>query len=113
MVNPLQQQLADKLGEASGYPDYQLFLVNSGAEANENALKLASFATGRRRIIAFSKAFHGRTSLAVEATDNPNIQAPVNRNDVVTIVPWNDIEALKRELAGNDVEAVIIETIQG
>lgn len=113
VINPLQQQLADKLGAASGYPDYQLFLVNSGAEANENALKLASFVTGRRRIIAFSKAFHGRTSLAVEATDNPNIQAPVNRNDVVTIVPWNDTEALKRELAGNDVAAVIIEPIQG
>ncbi|MDE6266984.1 MAG: aminotransferase class III-fold pyridoxal phosphate-dependent enzyme [Muribaculaceae bacterium] len=113
VINPLQQQLADLLGEASGYPDYQLFLVNSGAEANENAMKLASFVTGRRRIIAFSKAFHGRTSLAVEATDNPRIQAPVNRNDVVTVLPWNDIEAVERELEKNDVAAVIIEPIQG
>lgn len=113
VINPLQHRLAELLGEASGYPDYQLFLVNSGAEANENALKLASFATGRRRIIAFSKAFHGRTSLAVEATDNPNIQAPVNCNGVVTFVPWNDVEALERELAADDVAAVIIEPIQG
>lgn len=113
VINPLQQQLADLMGEASGYPDYQLFLVNSGAEANENALKLASFVTGRRRVIAFSKAFHGRTSLAVEATDNPKIQAPVNRNDVVTILPWNDTEALARELEKEDVAAVIIEPIQG
>ena len=113
VINPLQQQLADLLGEASGYPDYQLFLVNSGAEANENALKLASFVTGRRRVIAFSKAFHGRTSLAVEATDNPKIQAPVNRNDVVTVLPWNDTEALARELEKEDVAAVIIEPIQG
>lgn len=113
VINPLQQRLADLLGEASGYDDYQLFLVNSGAEANENALKLASFVTGRKRIIAFSKAFHGRTSLAVEATDNPNIQAPVNRNDVVTIVPWNDTKTLEKELMTNDVAAVIIEPIQG
>lgn len=113
VINPLQQQLADLMGEASGYPDYQLFLVNSGAEANENALKLASFVTGRRRVIAFSKAFHGRTSLAVEATDNPKIQAPVNRNDVVTVLPWNDTEALARELEKEDVAAVIIEPIQG
>ena len=113
VINPLQQQLADLLGEASGYPDYQLFLVNSGAEANENALKLASFVTGRRRVIAFSKAFHGRTSLAVEATDNPEIQAPVNRNDVVTVLPWTDTEALARELEKEDVAAVIIEPIQG
>lgn len=113
VINPLQQRLADLLGEASGYDNYQLFLVNSGAEANENALKLASFVTGRKRIIAFSKAFHGRTSLAVEATDNPNIQAPVNRNDVVTIVPWNDTETLEKELMTNDVAAVIIEPIQG
>ena len=113
VINPLQQQLADLLGEASGYPDYQLFLVNSGAEANENALKLASFVTGRRRVIAFSKAFHGRTSLAVEATDNPEIQAPVNRNDVVTVLPWTDTEALAREREKEDVAAVIIEPIQG
>lgn len=113
VINPLQQRLADLLGEASGYDDYQLFLVNSGAEANENAMKLASFATGRNRIIAFTKAFHGRTSLAVEATDNPAIQAPVNRNGVVTFVPWNDTESLARELAAGDVAAVIIEPIQG
>ncbi|MDE7153123.1 MAG: aminotransferase class III-fold pyridoxal phosphate-dependent enzyme [Muribaculaceae bacterium] len=113
VINPLQQRLADLLGEASGYDDYQLFLVNSGAEANENAMKLASFATGRRRIIAFSKAFHGRTSLAVEATDNPAIQAQVNQNGVVTLVPWEDSEALARELEAGDVAAVIIEPIQG
>lgn len=111
--NSLQQRLADLLGHASGYDDYQLFLINSGAEANENALKLASFHTGRRRVIAFSKAFHGRTSLAVEATDNRKIVAPVNDNHVVTFVPLGDIEAVRRELAGGDVAAVIIEGIQG
>lgn len=111
--NSLQQRLADLLGRASGYDDYQLFLINSGAEANENALKLASFHTGRRRVIAFSKAFHGRTSLAVEATDNRKIVAPVNDNHVVTFVPLGDIEAVRRELAGGDVAAVIIEGIQG
>ncbi|MDD6779136.1 MAG: aminotransferase class III-fold pyridoxal phosphate-dependent enzyme [Bacteroidales bacterium] len=111
--NSLQQRLADLLGCASGYDDYQLFLINSGAEANENALKLASFHTGRRRVIAFSKAFHGRTSLAVEATDNRKIVAPVNDNHVVTFVPLGDIEAVRRELAGGDVAAVIIEGIQG
>lgn len=111
--NSLQQRLADLLGRASGYDDYQLFLINSGAEANENALKLASFHTGRRRVIAFSKAFHGRTSLAVEATDNRKIVAPVNDNHVVTFVPLGDIEAVHRELAGGDVAAVIIEGIQG
>ena len=111
--NSLQQRLADLLGRASGYDDYQIFLINSGAEANENALKLASFHTGRRRVIAFSKAFHGRTSLAVEATDNRKIVAPVNDNHVVTFVPLGDIEAVRRELAGGDVAAVIIEGIQG
>ena len=94
VVNSLQQRLADKLGKASGYDDYQLFLINSGAEANENALKLASFHTGRSRIVAFGKAFHGRTSLAVEATDNPKIVAPVNAAGHVTFVPLNDIDAM-------------------
>ena len=111
--NSLQQKLADKLGAQSGYDDYALFLVNSGAEANENAMKLASFHTGKARIVAFSKAFHGRTSLAVEATDNPKIVAPVNANNRVTFVPFGDIEAVKAELAKGDVAAVIIEGIQG
>lgn len=111
--NPLQQQLADKLGRISGYDDYQLFLVNSGAEANENAMKLASFHTGRSRIIAFSKAFHGRTSLAVEATDNPKIIAPVNANRRVTFVPFGDAEAAETEMEKGDVAAVIVEGIQG
>lgn len=113
VVNSLQQCLADKLGKASGYDDYQLFLINSGAEANENALKLASFHTGRSRIVAFGKAFHGRTSLAVEATDNPKIVAPVNASGHVTFVPLNDIDAVRTELAKGDVAAVIIEGIQG
>lgn len=111
--NSLQQKLADKLGAQSGYDDYALFLVNSGAEANENAMKLASFHTGKSRIVAFSKAFHGRTSLAVEATDNPKIVAPVNANNRVTFVPFGDIDAVKAELAKGDVAAVIIEGIQG
>ena len=111
--NSLQQRLAGKLGRISGYDDYRLFLVNSGAEANENALKLASFHTGRSRIIAFSKAFHGRTSLAVEATDNPKIVAPVNANHRVTFVPFGDIEAAKEEIAKGDVAAVMVEGIQG
>ena len=113
VINTLQQTLADKLGKISGYDDYQLFLVNSGAEANENALKLASFHNGKKRVIAFDKAFHGRTSLAVEATDNPKIVAPINDNGHVTFVPLNDIEAVKVELAKGDVSAVIIEGIQG
>ena len=113
VVNSLQQRLADKLGKASGYDDYQLFLINSGAEANENALKLASFHTGRSRIVAFGKAFHGRTSLAVEATDNPKIVAPVKAAGHVTFVPLNDIDAVRTELAKGDVAAVIIEGIQG
>ncbi|MDE6345809.1 MAG: aminotransferase class III-fold pyridoxal phosphate-dependent enzyme, partial [Muribaculaceae bacterium] len=111
--NSLQHRLAGKLGKISGYDDYQLFLINSGAEANENALKLASFATGRKRVIAFGKAFHGRTSAAVEATDNPKIVAPLNDNGHVTFLPLNDIEAVKAEIANGDVAAVIIEGIQG
>ncbi len=113
VINPLQQQLADKLGRASGYDDYQLFLVNSGAEANENALKLASFHTGRKRVIAYSKAFHGRTSAAVEATDNPKIVSPLNDNGHVTFLPLNDIDATVKELRKGDVAAVIVEGIQG
>jgi acetylornithine aminotransferase len=111
--NPLQVQLAEKLGRISGYDDYQLFLINSGAEANENALKLASFQTGRKKVVAFSHAFHGRTSGAVNVTDNPKIQAPINHGFPVTFVALNDIEAVRRELAGGDVAAVIIEGISG
>lgn len=113
VVNHLQEQLAERLGKACGYDNYQLFLVNSGAEANENALKLASFHTGRKRILAASKAFHGRTSLAVEATDNPKIVAPVNANGHVHFLPLNDLEAFQSELAKGDVAAVIVECIQG
>lgn len=111
--NSLQVKLAEKLGRLSGYDDYQLFLVNSGAEANENAMKLASFHTGKARVISFSKAFHGRTSLAVEATDNPKIVAPINANDRITFVPFGDIAAVEAELVKGDVAAVIIEGIQG
>lgn len=112
---PLQQQLADKLAAVSGKENFQLFLVNSGAEANENALKLASFFTGRKKIVAFSKAFHGRTSLAVAATDNKTIVAPVNETDNVAFLPFNDEAALKNYFKenGGDVAAVIIEPIQG
>lgn len=112
---PLQQELADKLGKLSGKEDYALFLCNSGAEANENALKLASFHTGRKKIIAFKKAFHGRTSLAVATTDNPSIIAPVNETDNIIFLPLNDEEALKTCFAqqGNEIAAVIIEGIQG
>ena len=113
VINKLQVQLAERLGKACGYDDYQLFLINSGAEANENALKLASFHNGRTRIISFAKAFHGRTSLAVEVTDNPKIIAPVNANRHVTYLPLNDTEAMKAELRKGDVCAVIIEGIQG
>ena len=113
VVNPLQRELAARLGAACGYDDYQLFLVNSGAEANENAMKLASFHTGKKRVVAFDNAFHGRTSLAVEATDNPKIKAPVNINGDVTFVPLNDIEAVAAEIDKGDVAAVIIEGIQG
>lgn len=112
---PLQVQLAEKLGEISGKPDYQLFLCNSGAEANENALKLASFYNGRKKIIAFKGAFHGRTSLAVSATDNPKIIAPVNETANVIFLPHNDEAALADAFAGygNEIAAVIIEGIQG
>lgn len=111
--NSLQQRLADLLGEVSGYDDYQLFLANSGAEANENAMKLASFTTGRPKILAFDKAFHGRTSAAVAATDNPKIQAPVNRTPNIEFAQLNDIEAVKRKLATGEFAAVIVEGIQG
>jgi acetylornithine/N-succinyldiaminopimelate aminotransferase len=112
---PLQQQLADKLGKISGKDSYQLFLCNSGAEANENALKLASFHTGRKKVIAFSKSFHGRTSLAVAATDNKNIVAPVNETPNVIFVPFNDEDALEEafEKNGKEISSVIIEGIQG
>lgn len=113
VINPLQQKLAEKLGKVSGYDDYQLFLVNSGAEANENALKLASFHTGKSRVIAYGKAFHGRTSAAVEVTDNPKIVSPINDNGHVTFLPLNDIDATINELKKGDVCAVIIEGIQG
>jgi len=112
---PIQKELAKKLSKLSGKEDYQLFLVNSGAEANENALKLASFHTGRKKIIAFKKAFHGRTSLAVAATDNPSIIAPVNETENVVFLPFNDEAALKEYFQTNatEVAAVIIEAIQG
>lgn len=113
VINRLQERLAEKLGKISGYDDYTLFLVNSGAEANENALKLASFHNGRTRVIAFNKAFHGRTSLAVEVTDNPKIIAPVNANGHTTYIALGDIESVREELAKGDVAAVIIEGIQG
>lgn len=113
VINKLQQEVADRMGALCGYDDYQLFLINSGAEANENALKLASFHNGRTRVVSFSKAFHGRTSLAVEVTDNPKILAPINDNGHVVYLPLNDMEAMKAELAKGDVCAVIIEGIQG
>lgn len=111
--NPLQKELAKRLGKACGYEDYQLFLINSGAEANENALKLASFYNGRTRVLSIEKAFHGRTSLAVEVTANPKIIAPINANGHVTYLPINDIEAWKKEIEKDDVCACIIECIQG
>lgn len=110
--NPIQEKLAEKLGQISGYPDYQLFLCNSGAEANENALKLASFVTGKKRVIAFKKAFHGRTSGAVAATDNPKIVAPFNANHDIVFIPMNDKAAFSQAL-DSTVAAVIIEGIQG
>lgn len=111
--NPLQKQLAARLGKACGYDDYQLFLINSGAEANENALKLASFYNGRTRILSAEKAFHGRTSLAVEATNNPKIIAPINNNGHVSYLPLNDIKPWEEEIQKGDVCAVILECIQG
>ncbi len=115
IIIPLQQELADKLGLISGKTDYQLFLCNSGAEANENALKLASFHTGRKKVIAFTKSFHGRTSLAVAATDNPAIVAPVNQTDNIIFLPFNDEAALDAcfKAHGSEIAAVIIEGIQG
>src|SRR6476619_3729408 len=112
---PVQQQLAEKLGKVTGKEEYQLFLINSGAEATENALKLASFHTGRKKIVAFSKAFHGRTSLAVAATDNPSIIAPVNETSNVVFLPFNDEAAVRAyfQTNGTEVAAVIIEAIQG
>ena len=113
VANPLQEKLADELVRISQCPDYQLFLCNSGAEANENALKLASFHTGKSRVIAFRNSFHGRTSAAVATTDNPKICAPINRQHKVTFLNFEDREALKEELSKGDVCAVIIEAIQG
>ena len=111
--NPLQKQLADAIGELSCLDDYELFLCSSGAEANENALKLASFHTGKKRVIAFHNSFHGRTSACVAATDNPNIVAPLNAQQEVTFLPLNDLEKVREELAKGDVCAVILEAIQG
>jgi acetylornithine aminotransferase len=111
--NKLQSQLAERLGKISGYEDYQLFLVNSGAEANENALKLASFQNGKTRVLSCEKAFHGRTSLAVEVTNNPKIIAPLNDNHHVRFLPLNDIEPWVREMSRGGVVAVILECIQG
>ena len=113
VVNKLQVELAERLGKISGYDEYQLFLINSGAEANENALKLASFTNGRKRVLSCEKAFHGRTSLAVEVTNNPKIIAPINDNGHVTYLPLNDLPAWETELSKGDVCAVILECIQG
>ena len=113
VVNKLQVEIAERLGRISGYDDYQLFLINSGAEANENALKLASFTNGRTRVLSAEKAFHGRTSLAVEVTNNPKIIAPINANGHVTYLPLNDLPAWEAEIAKGDVCAVILECIQG
>lgn len=113
VVNTLQQRVACKLGKLSGYEDYNLFFINSGAEANENALKLSSFKNGKKRVIAFKKAFHGRTSLAVEVTDNPKIIAPINANAHTTFVEMGDIDTVRAEIEKGDVTAVIIEGIQG
>ena len=113
VVNKLQVELAERLGKICGYDDYQFFLINSGAEANENALKLASFTNGRTRVLSCQKAFHGRTSLAVEVTNNPKIIAPINDNGHVTYLPLNDLPAWEAELSRGDVCAVILECIQG
>lgn len=110
---PIQKQLAEKLGQVSGREDYQLFLCNSGAEANENAMKLASFYNGKKKVIAFTGAFHGRTSLAVAVTDNPKIVPPVNESDNVVRVPWKDEAALEQAFANNEISSVIVEGIQG
>ncbi len=113
VINKIQQQVAERMGRISGYEDYSLFLINSGAEANENALKLASFHNGRTRVLSAQKAFHGRTSLAVEVTANPNIIAPINANGHATYLPLNDLEAWTAEIEKGDVCAVIVECIQG
>ena len=113
VINTLQKRVAEKLGRISGYEDYNLFFINSGAEANENALKLSSFKNGKKRVIAFKKAFHGRTSLAVEVTDNPKIIAPINANGHTTYLQLGDIEGVRAEIEKGDVTAVIIEGIQG
>lgn len=113
IVNKLQQELADKLAEQCGYPNYDLFLVNSGAEANENAIKLASFHNERKKVLSFAKAFHGRTSVTVAVTDIPAYSAPVNANNNVTFAPWEDIEFIKKELATKEYACVVIEGIQG
>ena len=113
VINTLQQSVAERLGRMSGYEDYSLFFINSGAEANENALKLSSFKNGKKRVVAFKKAFHGRTSLAVETTDNPKIIAPINANGHTTYLPMGDIEGVRAEIEKGDVTAVIIEGIQG
>lgn len=113
IVNKLQVELADKLAEQCGYPDYDLFLVNSGAEANENAMKLASFHNGRKRMLSFAKAFHGRTSATVVATDNPSYISPFNETDRITFAPWGDIDFVKKELSTKEYAAVLIEGIQG
>lgn len=113
IVNKLQQELADKLAEQCEYPDYDLFLVNSGAEANENAIKLASFHNGRKKVLSFAKAFHGRTSVTVAATDIPAYSAPVNESNNVVFAPWEDIEFIKKELATKEYACVVIEGIQG
>ena len=113
VINKLQQEVAQKLGEQCGYPDYHLFLINSGAEANENAIKLASFHNGRKKVLAFRKAFHGRTSVTVATTDIPAYSAPVNENTNITFAPFNDIDFVRKELATNEYCSVIIEGIQG
>lgn len=113
IINPLQVELAEKLGRLSGYPDYQLFLCNSGAEANENAIKLASFVTGRKKFISFKKGFHGRTSAAVALTDNPNIIAPVNETENAILLAMGDLNAVENELKSGEIAAIIIEGIQG
>ncbi len=113
VINPLQKELAERLGRICGLEDYQLFLINSGAEANENALKLASFYNGRTRVLSMEKAFHGRTSLAVETTNNPKIISPINANGHVTYLPINDLAAWEKELEKGDVCAIILEYIQG
>lgn len=113
VINPLQREFASRLGKVCGYDDYSLFLINSGAEANENAVKLASFYNGRKRVLAIDKAFHGRTSLAVEMTDNKKIVSPINDNSHVTFLPLNDLDAWRKEIEKEDVCACIVECVQG